>query len=171
MVRFPFFLVSLYAEEALWSGVVIARRGPRLSRFSLWPTRNSYQRTTIQLYTYTILLSILKIWLTLRLVSREHLVAIVPPVRVLDRVRIDVPAVVVPVHVDRAKHTSVIVYKIIYITASQTMTGWILSGTSKSTNLIYQFLLFFWRYLPHSHTRHTQCDSREKNPKTMTWKP
>lgn len=35
-------------------------------------------------------------------VSREHLVAIVPPVRVLDRVRIDVPAVVVPVHVDRA---------------------------------------------------------------------
>jgi hypothetical protein len=28
-------LVSLYAEEALWAGVVIARRGPRLSRFSL----------------------------------------------------------------------------------------------------------------------------------------
>lgn len=57
------------------------------------------------------------------IVSGEHTVAIVPPVRVLDGVRIDVPAVVVPVHVDRAKHTSVIVYKIIYITASQTMTG------------------------------------------------
>jgi hypothetical protein len=56
-------------------------------------------------------------------VSREHLVAIIPPVQVLDGVRIDVPAVVVPVHVDRAKHTSVIVYKIIYITASQTMTS------------------------------------------------
>ena len=40
-------------------------------------------------------------------VSREHLVAIVPPVRVLDGVRIDIPAVVVPVHVDRAKHTHV----------------------------------------------------------------
>ena len=56
-------------------------------------------------------------------VSREHMVAIVPPVRVLDGVRIDVPAIVVPVHVDRAKHTSVIVHKIICITASQTMTS------------------------------------------------
>ena len=56
-------------------------------------------------------------------VSREHLVAIIPPVRVLDGVRIDVPTVVIPVHVDRVKHTSVIVYKIIYITASQTMTS------------------------------------------------
>ena len=50
-------------------------------------------------------------------VSREHLVAIVPPVRILDRVRVDVPAVVVPVHVDRAKHTSVIVNKTICGTA------------------------------------------------------
>jgi hypothetical protein len=33
--QFPFFLVFLYAEEALWASVVIARRGPRLSRFSL----------------------------------------------------------------------------------------------------------------------------------------
>jgi len=56
-------------------------------------------------------------------VSREHLIAIVPLIRVQNGVRIDVPAVVVPVHVDRAKHTSVIVYKIIYITASQTMTS------------------------------------------------
>ena len=56
-------------------------------------------------------------------VSREHLVAIIPPVRVLDGVRIDVPAVVVPVHVDRAKHTSVIVHGTICITARQIMTG------------------------------------------------
>jgi len=51
------------------------------------------------------------------------MVAIIPPVRVLDGVRIDVPTVVVPVHVDRAKHTSVIVHKTICITASQTMTS------------------------------------------------
>lgn len=38
------------------------------------------------------------------IVSREHLVAIVPLIRVRDRIRIDVPAVVVPVHVDCAKH-------------------------------------------------------------------
>ncbi|MDP1625455.1 MAG: hypothetical protein Q8L64_06940 [bacterium] len=56
-------------------------------------------------------------------VSREHLVAIIPPVRVLDGVRIDVPAVVVPVHVDRSEHTSVIVHGTICITARQIMTG------------------------------------------------
>ena len=38
-------------------------------------------------------------------IAREHLVAIAPPERVLDGERIDVPAVVVPVHVDRAKHS------------------------------------------------------------------
>lgn len=36
---------------------------------------------------------------------REHLEATTPPVRVPDGVRIDVPAVVVPAHTDRAKHT------------------------------------------------------------------
>lgn len=33
--QISFFLISLYAEEALWAGMVIARRGPRLSHFSL----------------------------------------------------------------------------------------------------------------------------------------
>ena len=51
------------------------------------------------------------------IVSREHLIASVPAVRVRDLVRVDVPAVVVPVHVDRAKHTSVIVNKTICGTA------------------------------------------------------
>lgn len=37
------------------------------------------------------------------IVSGEHLIAIVPPVRVLNSIRVHVPAVVVPVHVDRAK--------------------------------------------------------------------
>lgn len=37
-------------------------------------------------------------------VSGEHLIAIIPRVRVVDLVRIDVPTVIVPVHVDRAKH-------------------------------------------------------------------
>jgi len=56
-------------------------------------------------------------------VSREHLIAIVPPVRVLDGVRVHVPTVVVPVHVHGTKHTSVVVHGIICITARQTMTG------------------------------------------------
>ena len=56
-------------------------------------------------------------------VSREHLVVIIPPVRVLDGVRINVPAVVVPVHVDRSEHISVIVHETICITAHQIMTG------------------------------------------------
>lgn len=51
------------------------------------------------------------------------MVAIVPPIRILDGVRIDVPAVAVPVHVDRAKHTSVIVHGTICITARQIMTS------------------------------------------------
>ena len=51
------------------------------------------------------------------------MVAIIPPVRVLDGVGIDAPTVVVPVHVDRTKHTSVIVHGTIYITAHQIMTG------------------------------------------------
>jgi len=33
--QFPFVLISLYAEEALWAGMVIARRGLFVSRFSL----------------------------------------------------------------------------------------------------------------------------------------
>ena len=51
------------------------------------------------------------------------MVAIIPPVLVLDGVRVDVPAIVVPVHVDRTQHTSVIVHGTIRITARQTMTG------------------------------------------------
>lgn len=50
------------------------------------------------------------------IVSREHLVAIIPPVRVLDGVRVDIPTTVVPVHVDRPEHTSVIIHGAIYIT-------------------------------------------------------
>ena len=38
-------------------------------------------------------------------VSGEHLVTIIPTVRVLDGVRIDVPTVVVPVAVDRPRGT------------------------------------------------------------------
>lgn len=38
------------------------------------------------------------------IVSRKHPIAIVPRVRVLDGVRIDVPAVVIPVHIHGAKH-------------------------------------------------------------------
>ena len=38
-------------------------------------------------------------------IAREHLAAIAPPDRVLDGVRKDVPAVAVPAHVDRAKHS------------------------------------------------------------------
>jgi hypothetical protein len=33
--QISFLFGFLYAEEALWAGVVIARRGPRLSHFSL----------------------------------------------------------------------------------------------------------------------------------------
>ena len=50
------------------------------------------------------------------------MVAIVPPIRVPDRIGIDVPTVAVPVHVDRAEDTRAIVHETVYVTARQTMT-------------------------------------------------
>ena len=58
------------------------------------------------------------IWRENIIVSGEHLIVLIPHVRVIDGVRVDVPAVIVPVHVDGAKLTSVIVQKTFHITIS-----------------------------------------------------
>ena len=51
------------------------------------------------------------------------MVAIVPRIRILDGVRVHVPAIVVPVHVDRTQHTSVIVLEAIRDTTGQIMVN------------------------------------------------
>ncbi len=62
-------------------------------------------------------------------VARKDPIALIPPVRILDGIRIDVPAAVVPVHVDRAQHASIIVHRTICTTARQIMTSCILFWT------------------------------------------
>lgn len=57
------------------------------------------------------------------IVSGEDLVAIVPIIRIQNGVRIDVPAVVVPINIDRAQGQGILIHGAIHITASQTMTG------------------------------------------------
>ena len=49
-------------------------------------------------------------------VSGENLIVVVPPVRVLDRIRIHVPAISVPVRVDRVEHQRILVCEIIRAT-------------------------------------------------------
>lgn len=57
------------------------------------------------------------------LVSREHLIAVIPLIVVEDGVGIDVPAIArIPVHVDRAEDEAALVCKAFYYTARQIMT-------------------------------------------------
>ncbi len=49
-------------------------------------------------------------------VAGEHLVAGVPLVRILDRIGIHVPPIVVPIHVHRTQHQTVLMRKTIHAT-------------------------------------------------------
>lgn len=55
--------------------------------------------------------------------AREHLVASVPLVRILDRVGVHVPAIAVPVHVHRAQDQNILARKTVFITALRILAG------------------------------------------------
>lgn len=56
-------------------------------------------------------------------ISREHLVASIPLIRIVNRVGIHVPAVAIPIAVDRAKHAKALEQKTIYTTAHRMLSG------------------------------------------------
>jgi hypothetical protein len=99
------------------------------------------------------------------------MVAIIPPIRILNGVSIHVPAVVVPVSIHCAKHTRVLVQKAIYVTILRILSGlnriWDIKVRQPSTPI----LVFLKEYFPHSRARLARRDSRKKYLKAMTQKP
>ena len=77
------------------------------------------------------------------IVSGNELVALVPPVRIRHLVGVHVPAVIVPVPVDRAAHTTRFVPKAIRATARRILSGLYLIWDIKVHQLLAPNIVIF----------------------------
>lgn len=75
--------------------------------------------------------------------ARKHLIASVPPVRILNRIGVQVPAVVIPVDVDSAKDKGILARETVFATTHRMLSGLYFIRDIKVRQLPAPILVFF----------------------------